>query len=149
MLGHLASKLSQPIITGRNTAIIKHLFTDCEVRKWDGSQNTDPSFFDGVDTVYHQAGESIFHGRWNTEKKNRIWSSRVEGSRHLVDLIAKSKNWPTPLISSSAVGYYGSRKDEMPTERSASGDDFLAMPWRQFCIGRLFCLYPALPSHSY
>lgn len=129
---HLANKLSQPIIAGRNTAKIKNLFADNEVRKWDGSQNTDPSFLDGVDTVYHLAGESIFHGRWNTEKKNRIRTSRVEGTRHLVDLIAKSKNRPTTLISSSAVGYYGSRKDEMLTERSASGDDFLAKVCRDW-----------------
>lgn len=129
---HLANKLSQPIIAGRNTAKIKHIFADSEVRKWDGSQNTDPSFLDGVDTVYHLAGESIFHGRWNTEKKNRIRTSRVEGTRHLVDLIAKSKNRPTTLISSSAVGYYGSRKDEILTERSASGDDFLAKVCRDW-----------------
>ncbi|MFH2123723.1 MAG: TIGR01777 family oxidoreductase [Pseudomonadota bacterium] len=123
---HLAQRLSSPIIAGRNPDKIKQLFTGSEVRKWDGSASAGSSFFDGVDTVFHLAGESIFQGRWDTAKKERIRASRVDGTRHLVDLIAGSEKRPATLISSSAVGYYGSRKDEKLHEGSTPGDDFLA-----------------------
>lgn len=131
---HLAKKLPGPIIAGRSVEKTKNLFPDSEVRKWDGSQNADPSFLNGVDTIYHLAGESIFHGRWDTAKKERIRASRIEGTRHLVDCIAKAENRPATLICSSAVGYYGSRGDEKLTESSAPGDDFLAkacLDWEQ------------------
>lgn len=129
---HLARRLSRPIIAGRSVEKIKHLFADSEVRKWDGSRNAGPSFLDGVDTLFHLAGESIFHGRWNGAKKERIWASRVEGTRHLVDLIAKAETRPATLICSSAVGYYGSRNNEILTEKSAPGDDFLATVCRDW-----------------
>ncbi|MDD3814985.1 MAG: TIGR01777 family oxidoreductase [Desulfocapsaceae bacterium] len=131
---HLAKRLPRPIIAGRSVEKTKNLFPDSEVRKWDGSQNADPSLLDGVDTIYHLAGESIFHGRWDAAKKERIRASRIEGTRHLVDFIAKAENKPTTLICSSAVGYYGSRQDEELTEISAPGDDFLAkvcLDWEQ------------------
>lgn len=103
---HLANKLPETILAGRSIEKIHKMFGNREVRQWDGSKNTDPSFLDGVDTMYHLAGESIFKGRWNKSKKERIRSSRIEGTRHLVDVISKAKNKPTTLISSSAVGYY-------------------------------------------
>ncbi|MBW6520924.1 MAG: TIGR01777 family oxidoreductase [Desulfoarculaceae bacterium] len=128
----LAKRLSRPIIAGRSIEKIKHLFADSEVRKWDGSPHADPSFLDGVDTIFHLAGESIFHGRWDTAKKERIRASRIDGTRSLVELIAGADKKPTTLICSSAVGYYGSRGDEILTERSAPGNDFLAQVCRDW-----------------
>lgn len=129
---HLAKKLLRPIIAGRSVEKIKQLFGDSEVRMWDGSPNPDPSFLDGVDTIFHLAGESLFHGRWNAAKKNRIRASRVDGTRHLVDLIAGMSNRPSTLICSSAIGYYGSQGDAILTERSAPGNDFLAQVCRDW-----------------
>ncbi len=129
---HLAKRLPEPIIAGRSVEKIRHLFANIEVRKWDGATDVEPSFLDGVDTIYHLAGESIFHGRWNDAKKERIRASRIDGTRHLVDIIAKAEEKPTTLICSSAIGYYGSRKDEKLTENSAPGDDFLAKVCRDW-----------------
>ncbi|MDO9042434.1 MAG: TIGR01777 family oxidoreductase [Desulfocapsaceae bacterium] len=129
---HLAKRLPEPIIAGRSVEKIRHLFADIEVRKWDGSSDAGPSFLDGVDTIFHLAGESIFHGRWDDAKKERIRASRIEGTRHLVDIIAKTEKRPATLICSSAVGYYGSRQDEKLTEKSAPGDDFLAKVCRDW-----------------
>ena len=132
---HLADKLPEAVLVGRSITKIQKLFgEEREAREWDGTSNTDPSFLDGVDTIFHLAGESIFHGRWNAEKKERIRSSRVENTRHLVDIISKSENKPRALICSSAIGFYGSRGDEKLTEHSTPGDDFLAhvcMDWEQ------------------
>jgi uncharacterized protein len=123
---HLARKIPEAVLVGRNAEKISRLFGKRESKEWDGSRKTEPSFFDGVDIVFHLAGESIFHGRWNTEKKERIRASRVENTRHLVDIISQAENKPKTLICSSAVGYYGSQGDEKLTEQSPSGNDFLA-----------------------
>jgi len=75
------------------------------------------------DAVVNLAGEPVAQ-RWTAEARERIRSSRVDGTRRLVD--ALQKNPPKVLVSASAIGYYGSRGDEILTEASAPGDDFLA-----------------------
>lgn len=131
---HLAKKIPGAVLAGRSMEKIHKIFGKREARQWDGSRNIGPSFLDGVDTVYHLAGESIFKGRWNTLKKERIRDSRVEGTRNLVDVISKIQNRPATLVCSSAIGYYGSRGEEKLTEHSFPGDDFLAqvcMDWEK------------------
>ena len=77
----------------------------------------------GVDAVVHLAGEPVSQ-RWSAEVREKIRSSRVEGTRKLVN--AMRANPPKVLVSASAVGYYGSRGDEVLTEASAPADSFLA-----------------------
>ena len=81
---------------------------------------------EGFDAVVHLAGESIAEGRWTDEKKKRIRESRAKGTRLLSDALANLSYPPKTLISASAIGYYGNRGDELLTEQSAPGDDFLA-----------------------
>lgn len=81
---------------------------------------------DGADAVVHLAGASIAAGRWNVEGKKLLRASRVDATRNLVTGLLQLHNRPTVLVSASAVGYYGSRGDELLTEESAPGSDFLA-----------------------
>jgi uncharacterized protein (TIGR01777 family) len=81
---------------------------------------------DGVDGVINLAGEPIAAKRWTPTQRRRIEKSRVEGTNSLVQAIAKAEPKPTFLISASAVGYYGPRGDELITEDSPPGDDFLS-----------------------
>jgi uncharacterized protein (TIGR01777 family) len=76
--------------------------------------------------VIHLAGESIASGRWTDEKKKKIVDSRVQGTTLLSDVLASLTKTPSTFISASAIGYYGNRGDELLTEQSAPGDDFLA-----------------------
>jgi uncharacterized protein len=80
----------------------------------------------GADAVVNLAGASIAEGRWTTERKALLRSSRVETTRALVTALAKMKARPRVLVSASAIGFYGSRGDELLTEESAAGADFLA-----------------------
>ena len=84
------------------------------------------SMIEGFDAVYHLAGESIASGRWNEEKKRKIRESRTKGTKLLADALANLHRPPKTLISASAIGYYGNRGDEVLTEASAPGNDFLA-----------------------
>jgi uncharacterized protein (TIGR01777 family) len=84
------------------------------------------SRIEGFDAVYHLAGESIASGRWDEEKKRKILESRSKGTKLLADALANLSRPPKALISASAIGYYGNRGDEVLTESSAPGNDFLA-----------------------
>ncbi|HEX3282322.1 MAG TPA: TIGR01777 family oxidoreductase [Pyrinomonadaceae bacterium] len=81
---------------------------------------------EGFDAVVHLAGESIAEGRWTEEKKKRIRESRVQGTRLLGDALANLTNPPKTFINASAIGYYGDRGDEVLTEKSGPGKDFLS-----------------------
>jgi uncharacterized protein (TIGR01777 family) len=81
---------------------------------------------DGADAIINLAGEPIAGKRWTTEQKKILRSSRIEGTKALVDAIAKAQIKPKLMISSSAVGYYGPHGDQTLNEDSKPGDDFLA-----------------------
>ncbi|MEA3018720.1 MAG: uncharacterized protein QOI47_244, partial [Actinomycetota bacterium] len=78
-----------------------------------------------VDAVVHLAGEGIAEKRWDDEQKRKIWDSRRDGTRAVADAVARSDR-TTVLLSGSAVGYYGSRGDEILTEDAPAGEGFLA-----------------------
>lgn len=86
----------------------------------------DRDALEGLDAVIHLAGEDISRGRWTTEKKHRIRQSRVAGTSLLADALGGLKHKPAVLVSTSAVGIYGDRGDEILTETSRTGDGFLA-----------------------
>jgi uncharacterized protein (TIGR01777 family) len=100
------------------------------ILQWDGRSLISPGSLRGVGAVFHLAGEPIAGGRWNEARKERIRSSRVAGTRALVESIANMEDKPRVLVCASAVGYYGSRGDEILAEDATEGDDFLA----QVCV---------------
>lgn len=104
-------------------------------RRWDPETGElDAADLEGVQAVVHLAGENIATGRWNDAKKDRIRSSREDGTRLLAQGLAELQTPPGVLICASAVGYYGNRGDEILDEESAPGADFLAetcLDWEQ------------------
>ena len=80
---------------------------------------------DGVDAVVHLAGESVA-GRWTDARKERILTSRRDGTRFLAETLAALPQPPRVLVSASALGFYGDRHDELLTEQSPAGTGFLA-----------------------
>jgi uncharacterized protein (TIGR01777 family) len=76
------------------------------------------------DWIINLAGASIFK-RWTPEHKQEIFASRIRTTRNLV--IALSEGDRRQLFcSTSAVGYYGPRGDEILTEDSSQDSYFLA-----------------------
>lgn len=84
------------------------------------------------DVVIHLAGENIAKGRWTKKKKDRILSSRVQGTTCIANYFARKENRPKLLICSSAVGIYGDRGAEELSEDSAPGTGFLAQVCQQW-----------------
>lgn len=94
---------------------------------WDPSEGRiDSERLEGHDVVVHLAGESIASGRWTEEKKRSIRESRVKGTLLLSEALARLSRPPSVFLVASAIGYYGDRGDELLTEQSAPGNDFLA-----------------------
>ena len=95
--------------------------------RWDPEAGTiDAAGLAGVDGVVHLAGEGIGEKRWTDQQKRRIRESRTKGTALLTTTLAALDPKPAVLVSGSAIGYYGLRGDEVLTEKSSSGDGFLA-----------------------
>jgi hypothetical protein len=92
---------------------------------WDPLKGPPPAeSLRAADVIIHLAGEPVAQ-RWTAAAKRRIGESRVTGTRHLVEALAALPHRPEALICASAIGYYGSRGDEILTEASAPGSGFL------------------------
>jgi uncharacterized protein (TIGR01777 family) len=95
--------------------------------EWHPNHGTiDAAHLEGFDAVVHLAGENIASGRWSNEKKRAIRESRLKGTSLLSQTLAGLSRPPSVFLSASAIGYYGDRGDELLTENSAPGNDFLA-----------------------
>ncbi|HEY6337875.1 MAG TPA: TIGR01777 family oxidoreductase [Candidatus Sulfotelmatobacter sp.] len=104
--------------------------SDAEIA-WRPDQPISPEAVSGFDAVIHLAGESIV-GRWTAAKKQRIRESRVMGTRNLAHALASAPRKPQVFVSSSAIGYYGDRGEEILTEESSPGAGFLAEVCREW-----------------
>jgi len=85
---------------------------------------------DGAGAVVNLAGESIAGKRWTDAQKKRILDSRVHATRSLVAAARGAATPPPVFVSGSAVGCYGPLGDEIATEDTPPGSDFLA----QVCV---------------
>lgn len=94
------------------------------------------AFAGGVDGVVHLAGESIAAKRWSAQQKAKLRQSRIELTRWLCDELVARGAAPKVFVCASAIGYYGSRGDEVLTEESSKGTGFLAdlcADWERSC----------------
>ncbi len=75
-----------------------------------------------IDGVINLMGEALVASRWSKNQKNKIFNSRILGTRNLVNSFIKT---PKVFVSTSAVGYYGDAGDQELNEESAKGSGFL------------------------
>jgi uncharacterized protein len=95
--------------------------------RWDPMEGSiDRAGLEGVDAVVHLAGEGIAAHRWTDAHRRRVRESRVRGTTLLAEALAGLDRRPSVLVSGSAIGAYGDRDDEVLTEASPRGNDFLA-----------------------
>lgn len=115
------------ILLTRNPRPDAELPTGVQQVKWDAATATGWGHLaDGAGAIINLAGENLADGRWDEESKKRIYTSRINAGKAVVEAVRNAKTKPNMLIQSSAVGYYGGRNDEVLTEASSPGADFLA-----------------------
>lgn len=114
------------ITTNKNKS--KLLFSEVEnIFEWDElEQNNFLEYLQNVDSIIHLSGANIANKRWSEKYKEEIFDSRINTTKKLVDIISQSKRKLQSFICASATGYYGDRKDELLTEESSCGNDFLS-----------------------
>jgi uncharacterized protein (TIGR01777 family) len=81
---------------------------------------------DKYEVILHLAGENIAKKRWSRRQKEKIYSSRIQGTHFLIQSLLNLKNRPKVFICASAVGYYGNCADEIVDEDHQRGRGFLA-----------------------
>jgi len=138
--GLVGSSLRTFLTSGGHTVVplVRRPVPGTDGLYWNPSQGFAPEqlhALEGFHAVVHLAGESVM-GIWTAEKRRRIRNSRVLGTRHLCQALAKLDRKPEVLICASAIGYYGNRGDELITEGSEPGEGFLAgvcREWEDAC----------------
>jgi uncharacterized protein len=106
---------------------------------WDPSAaRIDRAAIEGIDAAVLLSGASIAQGRWTPARKAELRSSRIDTTRVLVGALAKLQKKPRVLVCASAIGFYGDRGEEILTESSSNGTEFLARlvrDWEAEAIG--------------
>jgi uncharacterized protein len=124
--GHTLTLLTRGAPREPNTGVKRwHHWTPGTLRDWD-------SELDGVDGVINLAGEPIAEKKWTATQRRRLEKSRVDATQVLVQGCAKAQQKPKFLINASAVGYYGPHGDEIVTEETPAGGDFLSQLCRNW-----------------
>jgi len=92
-----------------------------ETRRFDFEKAPD---FHGCEAVVHLAGEPIL-GLWTSRKKRDIMTSRVRGTRRVVEGIERMPDKPEVFVSASAVGIYEDGGDGELSESAPKATDFI------------------------
>jgi uncharacterized protein (TIGR01777 family) len=80
---------------------------------------------EGSTVFVNLSGSSIGDHRWNAKIKDQLLTSRLAATELMVKAATTLALQDGVLINASAVGFYGSRGDEVLTEESVAGKDFL------------------------
>jgi uncharacterized protein (TIGR01777 family) len=70
-----------------------------------------------IEVIINLAGSPIAT-YWTTSNKQKIWESRINTTKQLVQFIAQQKIPPKLFISGSAIGYYGTNHQTIFSENS-------------------------------
>ncbi len=123
----LSSDGHESIVLTRNPKDDASLLKGVQQVRWDAATSEGWGHYaDGADAIVHLAGEGIADGRWTEERKRRIYASRVNSGKAVMQAISSASTKPKVLIQASGVGYYGPHGDETLTEGATPGSDFLA-----------------------
>ncbi len=92
----------------------------------DGNAGSWAAELEGAGAVVNLAGASIAGRRWSDAHKRLVLESRLQATSSLVAAIQRATTPPPVFVSGSGVGYYGPHGDEIVTEQTEAGQDFLA-----------------------
>ena len=92
------------------------------------AMSIDPACIEGVDTIIHLAGESVFQ-KWTEDAKKRIMDSRIDSTQLLLNLLNDNEHQVQQVITASAIGIYPDDQNShalKENEIPPMADNFLA-----------------------
>lgn len=78
------------------------------------------------DHIINLAGAGIADSRWTKERKELLVSSRVDSAETLRVYLKNKNHKVKSYLGASAVGFYGNRKNEILSEGSLPGNEFMS-----------------------
>lgn len=147
--GFIGSRLAKELIDAGHEVIVltrnaarrpSDLPAKAQLTEWDAKTGKGWSqLIDANTAIVNLAGEPIEGGgfipkRWTDERRKRILESRLNAGKAVADAVQNASAKPSVVIQSSAVGYYGYTDDQVITEDTPPGNDFLAdvcVQWEQ------------------
>lgn len=107
---------------------------DIQYVNWLGEEKPDQAL-EGIDAFVNLAGVSLNDGRWTEERKEAIYTSRMNTTDEVLRIIESLQTKPQVLINASAVGIYPTSTSTVYTEQSNEfATDFLGkvvVDWEQ------------------
>ncbi|MGZ4640423.1 MAG: TIGR01777 family oxidoreductase [Actinomycetes bacterium] len=95
--------------------------------RWDPSTGyVDPTALAGADAVVNMAGPGLGDRPWTPAYRRTVLTARVEATRTIATAMAAAEPRPRVLLSSSAIGYYGTPGEQVVDEDAPVGDTYLA-----------------------
>lgn len=104
------------------------------------------------DVIINLAGAGIADSRWTEARKQELFDSRLKPTQAVIDYIERMDNKPKLLISGSAIGWYGTQKENDPTALDETSPmtktDFaheICQAWEQLALTAQYAVTDAVP----
>ena len=103
------------------------------VYRWDPFEGTiENGAIENADHIINLAGVGIGDKAWTNNRRHQIISSRVNAARTINNALKRSDHHVKSITCASAIGYYKKNSNELLTEISESGTDFLSYTTQQW-----------------
>lgn len=136
--GFIGSKLASRLVQGGHQVWIlsrnpedQRLPAGVTGVRWDAAtSNGWGHLVEQADAIVNLTGENLAGGLWTQALKNRLLTSRVNAGLAIVEAVRNASRRPRVMLQSSGIGYYGNGGDQLLSENSPPGQDFMA----QLCV---------------
>lgn len=93
---------------------------------WDATASEPPAeAYNDIDAIINLMGEGVAEKRWSDTQKQKIYDSRIVGTRYLLAGAKKHAKSLKTFISASAIGYYDHTKPGPLTVASDPANNFM------------------------
>ena len=127
----LKARGDEVIVLTRGASTVKE---NIQYVNWLGEEKPERAL-EGIDVFVNLAGVSLNDGRWTEERKQAIYTSRMDATNEVLRIIENLETKPQVLINASAVGIYPTSTSAIYTEQSNKlATDFLGQvvtDWEQ------------------
>lgn len=86
----------------------------------------DVACLEGLSAAIHLSGANVAARRWTAAYRREMWTSRIDSTRALCNMLTSLPRPPRVFLTASAIGIYGDQGDQVLDEDSPPGNGFLA-----------------------